>query len=367
MASLPLPCEELPSPESDRCGSPCRSGPKRNHQCLPLDIMRLVFERLGFADLERAKCVCSSWQSASKQSKPNNQIPWMILFPKDKNYCLLFNPEEKDKVYKTQDLSNDFGKSFCVATYRSWLLMQPQKDSMEDCQYNLYILDLLTLERINLPTFESEYGLPSSILWIDEKTKDYIVIGMVDEEDAVVFKKGDNSWKQMPQLSGIEGCFNMVYKNHKLYCLNNLSGLRMRPPGTLPDEVSFAHSKNNVVVTVGGDILIVTSLCQYMSKIWKFRIYKMDSSKGNKWEEIFSLGDEAILLDLGITVIAKDIEGIKGNSIYFKGNAFEGGYDENDIFIFNIDTKKVEQPHQFVCSSVPCYDARWFLPSFKRE
>lgn len=79
------------------------------------------------------------------------------------------------------------------------------------------------------------------------------------------------------------------------------------------------------------------------------------------------MGDEAILLELGITVLAKDMEGIKRNSIYFNGSDLVNPYDKNDVFIFNLDSKKVEHPHQFVCSSVLCSNARWFLPSFKRE
>ncbi|KAL0738762.1 hypothetical protein Bca4012_014972 [Brassica carinata] len=200
-----------------------RSGSKINLHCwseLPLDLMRLVFDRLGFADFERARNVCPSWHSASRQSKPNNKIPWLFLIPKDKNYGLLFNPEEKDKFYKTQDLGNDFGKSSCVATYKSWLLMITYTE--EVYLYNPYILDLLTRERINLPTFETNYGLISPVLWIDEKTKDYLVIGMLDEENMVSIKKGDISWKTITQLSlsSIEGCFNMIYKDHKLHCLH---------------------------------------------------------------------------------------------------------------------------------------------------
>ncbi|CAH2078303.1 unnamed protein product [Thlaspi arvense] len=232
MASPCLPLGEPPSPKSHGAVSFTRSGPKRNLHYgwskLPLDLMRLVFEHLGFADFERAKSVCSSWQSASRQSKPNNRIPWMFLFPKDNNYGLLFNPEEKDKVYKTQDLGNDFAKSYCVATCRSWILMlDPQyidftQGNIENPLYNLYILDLLTCERVNLPTLESCFELIAPVFWIDEKTKDYLVIGMINYESVVSFKKGDTSWKQIPQLSlsGIEECFNMVYKDHKLYCLN---------------------------------------------------------------------------------------------------------------------------------------------------
>ncbi|CAF2119380.1 unnamed protein product [Brassica napus] len=68
---------------------------------LPSDLIQLIFESLGFADFQRAKSVCSSWRYASKQSSPNNQNPWLILFPeKGKDYCLLFDPEEKeDKLY----------------------------------------------------------------------------------------------------------------------------------------------------------------------------------------------------------------------------------------------------------------------------
>ncbi|CAA7057836.1 unnamed protein product [Microthlaspi erraticum] len=402
MASPRLHVGDLRSPESHASDRPVRDI-KRNLHCwskLPQDLMQMVFERLGFADFQRAKSVCSFWLSASRQSKPNNKTPWMILFPKDNNYGLLFNPEEKDKFYKTQDLGNDFAKSYCVATYRSWLLMLDPK-YLDFCEgkineplYNLFILDLLTRERINLPTLVSEFGiLNAPIFWMDEKTKDYLVIGMFNEEDAVFFKKGDSSWKEMPELSlsDIDECFNMVYKDHKLYCLNydelkifDFSGevpvevfkisvrgcvpRLLRCPGRRPPANTLIRMKHNVVVTLSGDVLIVTSTRPGISKIWNFEIYKIDSSKGNKWEEIVSLGDEAILLELGLTVDTKEMsEGIKRNSIYFNGRDFGDEYDENDIFIFSLDTKKVEQPHQFVCSSVPCSNMRWFLPSFKRE
>ncbi|CAF2026464.1 putative F-box protein At5g66830 [Brassica napus] len=335
-----------------------RSGPKRNLHCwseLPLDLMRLVFDRLGFADFERARTVCPSWYSASRQSKPNNQIPWMFLIQKDKNYGLLFNPEEKDKVYKTQDLGNDFGKSYCVATYRSWLLMITY--TREVYLYNPYIFDLLTRQRINLPSFESDYGLISPVLWIDEKTKDYLVIGMFDEDNAVSIKKGDTSGKPITQLQFpcIYECYNMVYKDHNIYCLdhykltifyfsghvpsqvfeisvdgcvNRTVAGAIRHPGTIPCKRYLACYKNSMVVTVDGDVLILNSVRESMSYIWDFKIYKMGSSTGSKWEEIFSLGDEAILLELGITVLAKDIEGIKRNSIYFNGSDSVNPYDE---------------------------------------
>ncbi|CAN8239419.1 unnamed protein product [Cochlearia groenlandica] len=108
-----------------------KSPPQRNSNCwsnLPLDLMSMVFERLGFTDFERAKSVCSSWHYGSKHSQPDNKIPWMILFPEDKNYCLLFNPQDKGKLYRSRHLGDDFAKSYCMATCRSWLLMRPHND-----------------------------------------------------------------------------------------------------------------------------------------------------------------------------------------------------------------------------------------------
>ncbi|KAG2239763.1 hypothetical protein Bca52824_091460 [Brassica carinata] len=107
----------------------------------------------------------------------------------------------------------------------------------------------------------------------------------------------------------------------------------------IPWHVQEVRRRKNVVFTVRGDVLIVKSESPFMSETWNFKIFKMDSSKG--LEEIVSLGDQAILLDLGITVLAKDQEGVTSNSIYFTGD--EINWYDTEIFVFNLDTKKVEQ------------------------
>ncbi|KAL9287189.1 putative F-box protein [Arabidopsis thaliana] len=93
------------------------------------DLLRSIFEQLSFTNLNRAKLVCRSWNSASRGCVPKrNQIPWLILFPQksennSSNNCVLFVPDDNDKVYKTRDLGVDFAQSICLATYGSWLLM----------------------------------------------------------------------------------------------------------------------------------------------------------------------------------------------------------------------------------------------------
>ncbi|RID72714.1 hypothetical protein BRARA_C04593 [Brassica rapa] len=292
--------------------------------------MQLIFERLGFADFERARSVCSSWLSDDSN-------------PEKKNYCLLLNPEDKEeKLYKTHHLGDDFADSLCLATCGSWLLMDPN----------------------------------------------YLVIG----DTLVYLKKSYNSWKQISErLSGIR---DMVFKDHKQFCLTidelcvfdfsggesplQVSGVslgggcvklqkitRIRLP-RIPLPVQEVRRRNNVVVTLRGHVLIVRSKSPFMSETWNFRIFKMDSSDGKiKWEKIFSLGDEAIILDLGITVLAKDLEGVTSNSIYFA--AHEINWYDTEIFVFHLDTKKVEQLPQLFSSTVSFYEAHWFLPSFRND
>ncbi|CAH8383290.1 unnamed protein product [Eruca vesicaria subsp. sativa] len=213
---------------------------------LPRDLIRSVFKRLSFGDFERGKSVCWSWYCVSRECYPKNQIPWLILFPheNDNNNCCckLFNPEEKDKIYTTtQDLGFEKGTK-CVATCGCgcWLLMQNHLS-------NLYIVDLLTPgERIILPPVQSQLGnikverivgdyfrLRTSFvthqfqgtltyacqLWVDEETKDYLVMWTLINDCVVICKKGDKFWRQIPPdcSSGFGECRDMVYKDHKLY------------------------------------------------------------------------------------------------------------------------------------------------------
>uniref|UniRef100_A0A1J3FHI9 Putative F-box protein n=1 Tax=Noccaea caerulescens TaxID=107243 RepID=A0A1J3FHI9_NOCCA len=393
---------------------------------LPPELLDLVFKRLTMADFQRAKSVCSSWLSSSRQSVPrnNNQmIPWLILFPKDveNNPCLLFNPEEKDKLYRTRreeaDLGSEFAKSFCIATCGNWLLMR-------DPLFTLYIVNLFTHEIIRLPPVETQLGtmkiermrddgdlefrvtcdsgkvykhkkgslrLQSSLLWIDEKTRDYIVVwGLVERHCCVVYcKNGDTSWNQIPETLD---CCDMVYKDSKLYFLSSSCGFiifDMMIPFPFPPQVTFQCSvyvcKNRcrcseyverdrcrhgyrqsvaatmIVVTVTGQVLKVEKISGIHSRTWSFRVYKVYSS--GSVEKIDSLGDEALLLDQGITVLANDTNGLVRNSIYFSYPCAD------TIFcVFNLEEQKMELLHRFDSSSSSSVDqfsrGRWFLPSF---
>ncbi|CAL9226373.1 unnamed protein product [Arabidopsis halleri] len=216
---------------------------------LPLDLLIMVFERLAFVDFQRTKSVCQAWLHASRQSAPNNQIPWLIMFP--------------------------------------------------------------------------------------EKGKDYYI----------------------PR---------QIFETHVNYDEGIEKGM---PERIYPELGDVWHVKRtHLVVTLTGETLRVKSMIWSHLDVWSFRIYKLNSSNTD-WEKLTSLGDEAVLLDQGITVLASATEGINRNSIYFSGY-HDPEYDdhvwsEKDIFVFNLDTQEVERPHQSICSSIQLSDARWFVPNFK--
>ncbi|CAN8320579.1 unnamed protein product [Cochlearia groenlandica] len=287
---------------------------------LPLDLLLSVLESLSFANFQAAKSVCSSWHSGSRRCVLKNQIHWLILFPEDKkknnSCCWLFNPEEeeKDKFYKTKDLSLEFAESVCKETYGSW--------------------------------------------------------------------KRDNSWNQIPETSY---CCDMVYKDSKLYFLSLRRMFRIYDfSGEIPIQTfhcgvnveSFyfglgIHGRTShwgivatkLVVRVTGEVLKVEQL-KSRSQTRSFRVFKVYSSGFlEKKELVHSLGDESMLLDQGITVLASDTDGLFiKNSIYFSVNEEK---NVHDMFLFNLETKKTEPLHKFDSSLVRFSTSRWFLPSFR--
>lgn len=381
---------------------------------LPPDLLDLVFKRLTSADFQRAKSVCSSWLSSSRQSAPrnNHQIPWLILFPKtgENKSWRLFNPEEEDKLYRArreeEDLGSEFAKSFCVATCGNWLLMR-------DPLFTLYIVNLFTHETISLPPVESQLGtmkiermrasddtefrvtcdsgkeykhkkgslrLQSPLLWIDEKTRDYVVVwGLVERhcKCCVVYcTRGDTSWNQIP---GTSDCCDMVYKDSKLYFLSSSCSFIIFDFTVTPPQLKFQSGvyvdlyrsrripvnvvATTIVVTVTGQVLKVEKLWG-RSAGWSFRVYKAYSPSGffEKRKVIDSLGDdEAMLLDQGITVLASGTNGFVRNSIYFSRT-----HSHDTFYVFNLHTHKTEPLHKFDSSSSLDHFSRgrWFLPSF---
>lgn len=186
---------------------------------IPMDILRSVFERLSFVDLHRAKIVCSHWYSCSKQSfLRKTRSPLVILFSDDGD-CTLYNPEEA-RVYKSK---RDLSRYRFLANSGNWFLVL-------DPRSNLYIIDLFSEKRINLPPLDSVEGLftlkrigdkdfeekftrPSfgyrnqnvvnlrGLLWVDEENKEeYTVVWFFDTGANYITycKNGEDHYHTIP-------------------------------------------------------------------------------------------------------------------------------------------------------------------------
>ncbi|KAJ0246040.1 F-box domain-containing protein [Hirschfeldia incana] len=370
-----------------------------NWSNLCLDVIQMVLEKLSATDFNRAKAVCSGWLSASRQSvRKQNQIPWLILFPYERSYgysCRMLNPAEKGLVYRSRNLGVEFTQSRCVATCGSWLLMY-----LVHGQPKLYILNPLTRDRINLPPLESricdiifspqevrrfclgdqqsrrERALTEeemsdlsskeekSVLWVDERSKNYLVVWSHGGCCLFFSKKGDNVWRMFPYVNGLwdfvcKGLMLYMYTRLSLIEIYDFSGdspvsLTHAPfPFSYPPRFLSAFIIHRIAVTTSGEALMVR-IYNIHKTSRSFYVYKKNHAT-NKWDEMASLGDQALIVDLGITVSAKDVQGFKSNSIYFSGVTFGTSH----IFIYSLATHKVEP---FMASTNKFFDARWFIP-----
>ncbi|AAD10661.1 Hypothetical protein [Arabidopsis thaliana] len=369
-----------------------------------VDLVRLILERLSFVDFHRARCVSSTWYVASKSviGVTNPTTPWIILFPnknvENNGSCKLFDPHE-NKTYIIRDLGFDMSTSRCLASSGSWFLMF-------DHRADFHLLNLFTRERILLPSLESIDGerymrfkrpisgshieIDKAVLWVDDKSRDYFVFCNLSSYVAYHHKRGDdnNSWKVLQPIKH-QGCVDMVFKESKLYMISAHQCLTVFDfsGGVSPVEMECAsfgssvcvnrfHMKyfSNLAVTLSGEVLIIVGGKMDSSPEAKcvFTVNKMDPKSSEFTVLIKSIGDEALLLDLGITVPAKD--GVMRDCIYFSndqyhrccGISLRDGYNADRICVYQIGSDYVVQEfeHLTTSSTKLFKDARWFFPTF---
>ncbi|KAL1201129.1 F-box only protein 7 [Cardamine amara subsp. amara] len=211
----------------------------KNHQDwskLCSDILQPILESLSSTDFHRAKIVCLDWYSVWKTCVRERLRPWQITYQGDSS--ILFDPK-KDKSYETKRLSL-YDKTYCMASSGNWILQ------VNSC-FDFSILNLLTRKRIKLPSMKSEFlrksewediirYKTSAILWINERTEDYVVAWIFKQHYLYSYKKGDNSWYNW-KLNNDTCYFDMAYKNNNLYLytLNHYIKI-LDVPGDSPKE-----------------------------------------------------------------------------------------------------------------------------------
>ncbi|XP_020868563.1 F-box protein At1g10110 isoform X2 [Arabidopsis lyrata subsp. lyrata] len=395
-------------------------GDTPNWSELVTDIWSLVFKHLSFTDFARAKTVCSSWYFASKSSSPRkNHTPWLILY--EDTHWLMFNSEE-EKFYRTQNLGR-FAECRGVASCGSWVLVF-------DKEINFYIINPFTPELIRLPPLEysnsgTKFERPgnyifhllfddfrinsvvvgNSVLWVDEKTKDYLVVWSYKEAchpGAYIYycRKREQEWFEIPASTcgKLFGCLDMAYKDEKLYIHTYNGSIRILDfsLGDLPRQIDnhpyshrpfvteFPNRRRGMRLTTSGDVVMIQWVTVTHKRI-PFQIYKMSSKRETKesfrvqglgddddaadWERVHSFEDEESLVwDLSVTLPTKGVSGIKKDSIYY---CHTSNSSIREVATYEFPTHKIsayEIPKQAIKPirhrGILIGEARWFVPCF---
>ncbi|KAL1216635.1 putative F-box protein [Cardamine amara subsp. amara] len=390
------------------------------------DLLRKILESLSSIDFYRAKTVCSDWYTVWKTClKP--LYPWHIIYQDDS--LMLFDPRE-DKLYTTKviGLSDD---SYFMASSGNWLLI------VDSC-LDFYIFNLVTRERINLPSMESsihrsksslgdghtvrfersdnreygewghfvEYGhleepcrkdhvsedivgcKRSAVLWIDERTGDYVVAWIFNKHYLFTYKNGDDSWRNWNSNWKSKrtnlGYLDLAYLNNKLYLYTTNDYIKIIDfSGDFPKEeignnpyqdLPFHYVpqecedywKTRIALQKSGEVLIILSLFEFLhEERCLFYIFKMNFESG-EWERVDSIGDDEMLIfGHGVTIRApvQDVgDGIKNGSICFvKDDLWPGYKSPSYCGVFDLATSRINWSKKF------CFDitkSQWFAPGF---
>ncbi|AEC06300.1 LL-diaminopimelate protein (DUF295) [Arabidopsis thaliana] len=340
---------------------------------LPPDLLGSIFHRLSFTDFHRAKIVCWNWNLSSKLTVPKKiRSPWLMLFPEGDNEdgsVLLFNPEEEEKIYKTKRY---FSGIRFLANSGKWFLLI-------DSLFNLYIIDVFSENKIDLlPLEESLLDKEESedltgLLWVDEKTAEYVVVLFFNFPSGNVgfCKKGDDHYTKIPLHCGVpwrlQGLIDAVLLGYRLYIRTELSYIRILDLSTQqgfedvnkyePFQVFSSTQDCSIAVTTRGEVLLVKSILDNttIGSHRRFCIFK--NIDYNPQEEVDSLGDEALLLNLGIL-----LPSIAPNSIYFTrhGRIYHKEHFNLDLCVFNLETKTLKRFPSL--ANMKLKDAQWFFP-----
>ncbi|EOA25692.1 hypothetical protein CARUB_v10019045mg [Capsella rubella] len=366
------------------------------------DLLRKIIESLSSIDYHRTKHVCSTWYHVWKTCAKRRLCPWRIIY-QDKTYKLLDLGE--DKIYTTQyvGLSDN---TYFMGSSGNWFLMV-------DSHLDLYIFNLLTCEKINLPSMDSTpirgghrewghfvepcrkdrvsediYGHKRSgaVVWINERTSDYFVAWIFKQHYLFTYKKGDDSWWNWNsnwETGGKNlGYLDLAYKNSKLYLYTTNNHIKIIDfSGDFPVE----ETENNryrdhpfkapwiegafvmtprIAIEKSGEVLVILSL--NIRQELSYYVFKMNLESG-KWKKVVSIGDdEMIILCHGVTVRApiQDVgDGVKSGSIFFVEDCdrWPTYYCKSDCGIFDIATNTIkwhEKPRERTNKS------HWFAPRF---
>ncbi|CAA0404750.1 unnamed protein product [Arabidopsis thaliana] len=221
-----------------------------------------------------------------------SELPIDILrsLLEQKGGCAIYNPDEA-KNYKTKRDSS--GIRF-LANSVNWFLVL-------DSRSNLYIIDVFSEKKIDLPPLESiKNGLYSLEQVGDEKKKEYIVVWFFDKgtEYKAFCKNGEDHYRDIPIRKNVckelQGLYDMLlHGGDNLYISKTRQSIRklrffeqegfidvdnseILPFRKISFYIDGARFSNNIAVTTSREVLLVQNFFYETTRYRSFRLYKKD-------------------------------------------------------------------------------------------
>lgn len=268
---------------------------------LPTDLLITVSNKItDIADFSRFRCVCKSWNLASKKSTfKTPQIPWLLLPYDARNTTRSFINPSSQAIFNF-DLPEARDHAI-IGSSNGWLVLVNRN-------FNLTILNPVTRAQIEHPIPEPTYfkdkirgSSTQALCLIAESLRCYVYISpiypefltdcvlalfMKDYSHVLFCKIGDKSWKRIRFMA--RHISSLTYHKGKIYVLAEDTGsVSMCDPNSGSpivirlglDAIGFSY-----FVKRGNELLLLFDHAEdedydyYDSEMKEFEVYKLDES-----------------------------------------------------------------------------------------
>ncbi|XP_059442208.1 putative F-box protein At4g22660 [Corylus avellana] len=358
---------------------------------LPEDLLESILRKpTNVVNLYKCSFVCHAWRSVvervlastpphrlvySKELRIVRSISFKNVFTGATEVCRL--PE-----FNTGDGRPLFPRS--VYSWHRWLVMDCS--TFHACNHlnhrgdhHICLYDPFSNARIRFPAFTLDNFVSIDptrrkfVVSIDPTRRKFVVscdpknprsIGLAVRngrylEKLMFWKPGDGEWTtfvvqqwRIFDITSYEGGFCVLDgKLKRIEFDHELGTLKIKHVSS-----RYYHPTNYLVESLCGDLLLVQLDIEH-----KVEVFRMDWVR-KAWDEIKSLGDEAIFLSCheSVSIQAKDYTIFKPNCIYFTDGAFSMPVEQMELGVYDIANQTVGS----VPLSIPrddkkqCY--RWF-------
>nr|QEE59959.1 hypothetical protein [Betula platyphylla] len=324
-------------------------------------------------NLYRYRNVCRSWRSIVDRQLASSP-PHLLLYEKrnDTIECIrLFNIFTGDSSvckipeFKTGDGQPLFPRS--VHSCHGWVAMDCTTSDRDNPVHHIFLYNPLSSARIQLPTFKLNNSSNSMhtkfVLSAKQREPSSIALGILEKmersfkEKMMFWKAGDEEWTPIVPPFEKRMSFADIISYKGGFCAIGLCGEVTQfelNPVRLDKKIQTCykikdngkmllyHAVSYLVESLSGDLLIVHRGLVHRGLQNEFMVYKLDWER-MEWDEITSLGDEAIFFGRyeSVCIRASESTVYRRNCIYFIDERSQWEDDFGMVLCFPSTPKKL--------------------------